>query len=276
MAYKTIVVHLNDERRTERLLRPALDLARRYNSHLIGVHVYPAVPMTPPVAIPYGAEVLGVALAAERKEAEQIKAVFERMTANQAFVAEWRSVKAPHSDLAAVVMKHGRSADLMVASQADLDWDLAPVLDFPERLAMESGRPVLVVPNAGTFDRVGSAAVVAWNGSRESARAAFDALPLLKDAGSVQILSVAEEASAANVADTTLAAGLGRHGIKGTAAELPPVGSIGEAILSHVAANKADLLVMGAYGHSRFREFVFGGTTRHIARNMSVPTLFSH
>lgn len=278
MTYKTILVHLNDKRRAEALLEPAAELASRYNAHLIGMHVYASVPASP-VAIPYGSKVLGSIAGAERKETEELAAVFSRMTAKKPFVAEWRAVKVPHVDLAAVVMDHGRAADLIIAGQTDPDWDLSPLMDFPERLALESGRPVLVVPYAGRYAGIGRNIVVAWKPSRESARAVFDALPMLAAAEKVHILEVKERGDAGTglAPDTTIAATLARHGIKpsvhtSVAADI----SIGDEILSRLADLDADLLVMGAYGHSRMRELVFGGATRHIARHMTVPTLLSH
>jgi len=280
MPYKTILVHLNNERRAEGLLECAMDIARRHNAHLIGFHVYPGVPSAPPIAMPYGAEVIGAALAGERREAENIEKVFKAMTAGQPVVAEWRSVKAPHADLARVVMEHGRCADLIVASQADPEWDLSVVLDFPERLALESGRPVLVVPYVGRYPSVGRNAMISWKATREAARAVFDALPLLEDSEKVTILEIEERGkSVANsfAPDTQIAAALARHGLKPTV-QRTVTGDIGIAdeILSRLADAGCDLLVMGAYGHSRFRELVFGGTTRQIARHMTVPVLFSH
>jgi nucleotide-binding universal stress UspA family protein len=278
MSYKTILVHLNDKRRAETVLGPAIHLAIGHNAHLIGLHVYASMP-APPIAMAYAAQVLGSVVSAEHKDAEQISAIFAQATANQPFVAEWRSLKVPHVDLAGVVMEHGRSADLIIAGQTDPDWDLSPLMDFPERLALESGRPVLVVPYAGRFGDIGRNVVIAWKAGRESARAVFDALPILKTAEKVHILEIRERAekAGASAPDTTIAASLGRHGIKpsvhtSVAADI----SVGDAILSRLCDLDADLLVMGAYGHSRMREMVFGGATRHIARHMTVPTLFSH
>jgi nucleotide-binding universal stress UspA family protein len=278
MPYKTILVHLNDKRRAEALLEPAVALAARNNAHLVGMHVHASVP-APPINMPYSGQVLGAMVATERKDTEEISAIFQRMTKGQPFVAEWRAIKVPHVDLAAVVMDHGRAADLIVAGQTDPDWDLSPILDFPERLALESGRPVLVIPYVGRYPKVGSNAVIAWKPGREASRAVFDALPLLEAAEKVQILEVrakGEEPSGL-APDTSIAAALGRHGIKPTvrstvAADI----SIGDEILSRLADMGADLLVMGAYGHSRMREMVFGGATRHITRHMTVPTLLSH
>jgi nucleotide-binding universal stress UspA family protein len=278
MSYKTILVHLNDKRRTKAVLGPAIELARRTEAHLVGLHVYAAVPAAP-VTVPYGAKVLGSLVAAERQETEAIAAAFAEATRNQPFVAEWRAVKVPHVDLAAVVMDHGRAADLIVAGQTDPDWDLSPLMDFPERLALESGRPVLVVPYVGTYPDMGRNVVVAWKPGREAARAVFDALPILEAAETVTILEIKHkgEATDALAPDTTIAAALGRHGIKPVVRSSVAVDiSVGDEILSRLADFGADLLVMGAYGHSRMRELVFGGATRHIARHMTVPTLFSH
>ncbi len=278
MTYKTILVHLNDKRRAEALLEPAIRLAIQHNAHLIGLHAYASMPASP-VAIPYAAKVLGGVAAGERRESEEIAATFARMTANQPFVAEWRVLKVPHVDLAAVVLDHGRAADLIVAGQTDPDWDLSPLMDFPERLALESGRPVLVVPYVGRYPDVGRNVVIAWKASRESARAVFDALPILTRAETVQILEIKDrrDDGTSLAPDTSIAAALGRHGIKPTvrtsmAADI----SVGDEILSRIADAGADLLVMGAYGHSRMRELVFGGATRHIARHMTAPTLLSH
>jgi nucleotide-binding universal stress UspA family protein len=278
MSYKTILVHLNDPRRAEALLQLAVGLATKHNAHLIGLNVSASVPAAP-VAVPYSAQVLGTIVASERTRTEELEGAFARLTANQPFVPEWRALKVPHVDLATVVMDHGRAADLIVAGQTDPDWDLSPLLDFPERLALESGRPVLVVPYVGSYPDAGRNVVVAWKAGREAARATFDALPLLRAAEAVQILEIKERGDnrPALASDTSIAASLARHGIK------PSVRSsvareigVGDEILSRLADMGADLLVMGAYGHSRMREMVFGGATRHIFRHMTVPTLFSH
>ena len=278
MPFKTILVHLNDKRRAEALLEPAVRLASRHNAHLIGMHAYSMIP-APPIPIPYGGKVLGSMVATERQETADIAATFARMTANQPFVAEWRAVKVPHVDLAPIVMDHGRAADLIIAGQTDPEWELSPLLDFPERLALESGRPVLVVPYIGRYPEIGRNVVVAWKPGREAARAAFDALPLLIGAEKVHILEVKERGDErpALAPDTSIAAALARHGIKPSVHTSAPTDiGVGDEILSRLADLGADLLVMGAYGHSRMRELVFGGATRSISRHMTVPTLFSH
>jgi nucleotide-binding universal stress UspA family protein len=274
MTYKTILVHLNDPRRAEALLEPAIRLATTHNAHLIGLHVYASVPAAP-VAIPYGAQVLGSIVAAEREQTEALAATFARMTANQPFVAEWRALKVPHVDLAPVVMDHGRAADLIIAAQTDPDWDLAPLLDFPERLALESGRPVLVVPYIGRYPQPGRNVVIAWKAGRECARAVLTRSLLRGAEPQIQNQERGDDRPAL-APDTSIAAALSRHGIKPTVrTSIAGDISVGDEILSRIADMGADLLVMGAYGHSRMRELVFGAS-RAISSATTVPVLFSH
>jgi nucleotide-binding universal stress UspA family protein len=272
MPYRTILVHVNDQRRAEALLEPAIELASKYNAHLIGINVYTSLPLP---QLQLGAR--GRPGGTEREVAE-LAATFARITDRQPFVAEWRAVKVDHADFAPVVVEHALVADLIVASQSDPDWPLSTLLDFPERLALECGRPVLVVPYVGRYPRVGRNVVIAWKPEREAARAVFDALPFLQGAEKVHILEVKDRGDAEElVSDIALAAALARHGIKPSvrtsiAADI----SVGDEILSRLADLEADLLIMGAYGHSRMREMIFGGVTRHLARHMTVPTLLSH
>jgi nucleotide-binding universal stress UspA family protein len=276
MPYKTILVYLNDQRRAKKMLEPGVFLARRYNAHLIGLHVYPGV-MSPPIPSPAGRYVAGRILKFEREESDAIAAVFTSMTTNQPFVSEWRTVVSPLFEISTVVMDHARCTDLIVTGQADPSWDFSLTMDFPERLALESGRPVLVVPNAGHHPELGRNVLIAWKPTREVARATFDALPLLKDAEQVQILEVKQSSDIPLAPGTSIAAALSHHGIRPILrSTVAPDTKVGDEILSRLAEERADLLVMGVYGHSRVREYVLGGATRHIARHMTVPTLWSH
>jgi nucleotide-binding universal stress UspA family protein len=276
MSYKTILVYLNDSRRAEAILEPAVYLAERNNAHLIGLHVFASVP-APPVPVPYGADIVKAVAAAQQKETEEIAATFARMTAGRQLVAEWRAAKGPRVDPTSAVLEHSRTADLVITGQTDPDWEVTPLTDIAEHLALSSGRPVLVIPYVGRYPTPGRNVVVSWKASRESARAVFDALPLLKQAEQVQILEVGEGGASGVSVDSTVAVTLARHGIK-PSVRTSVIGdiSVGDEILSRLTDMGADLLVMGAYGHSRMRELVLGGVTRHIARHMSVPTLFSH
>jgi nucleotide-binding universal stress UspA family protein len=277
MSFKTILVHLNRKSRSQSVLEPALGLARRASSHVIGIYVRPGIQTSLVADSLPTVHALEAEARAERQEEEEIAATFARMTVNGPYSAEWRAVEPSHSDLASVVLQHAYAAHLVVASQNDPDWDRSHALDFPERLVLESGRPVLVVPYVGSYPEIGNNVVIAWKPGREAARAVFDALPILETAKSVRILQIAERRDELAGAEPAIAGMLARHGLKpeirtSYAADI----GVGDELLSRLADLGADLLVMGAYGHSRLREYVFGGATRQIAQHMTVPTLFSH
>ena len=278
MTMKTILLHVNDERRVAGLVDVACAIARKFEAHLIGLYALPPVPT-------YGASTVGAGIiksgiATFRKEAERVHAAFEAACKGHPIVTEWRLVDPTNTGVAEIVAEHARAADLVIASQRDPEFYFSTLLDVPERLAIESGRPVLVVPRVGRYPTVGKRVTIAWNNRREAARAAFDALPLLKAADSVRIVWVnpqSESGRAGDLPTAEIAVALARHGVKCEAAStVAPDIDVGDALLSGLADDGTDLLVMGAYGHSRLREWVFGGATRHILGHMTVPVLLSH
>ena len=172
----------------------------------------------------------------------------------------------------------GATCDLAVVGQLnpDLDRARAETGSLPADLALTLGRPVLVVPYIGSYPSPGNTVMVAWNGTREAARAVHDALPLLKAARSVTIFCIdpdpQQSDSAAALVKHLLHAGIAartKHTLSGDMA-------VGDVMLSALADAGADLLVMGAYGHSRLRETVFGGVTATLLTSMTVPVLLSN
>ena len=143
---------------------------------------------------------------------------------------------------------------------------------------MAAGRPALVVPYIGAGKTIGARPMVAWDGGREAARAVNDAMPMLERAKSVVVLTVnPKKRDHGQEPGADIALHLARHGIKVEAQHLEVRDmSVADTILSRMADQGIDLLVMGAYGHSRIREWVMGGTTRQIFANMTVPVLMSH
>ena len=162
-----------------------------------------------------------------------------------------------------IVTRHARCADLVIASQAASDSNVWS-LDVPDRLAMESGRPVLIIPNGGSFQPVPNRVVVGWTARREATRAMFDAIPLLKCADKVTLLEVdPEPAQETMVYRAAACATLAHHGVICEAqAVVSSHGNAGDALLAYCDRTKADLLVMGCYGHSLLHEFVLGGASR--------------
>jgi nucleotide-binding universal stress UspA family protein len=149
--------------------------------------------------------------------------------------------------------------------------------DVPIRLTLETGRPVLLVPADPKMTTVGQRITVAWNHSRESARAAFDALPMLQLAASVQILGINPTADNASGPGEDLASALSRHGVNAhpTVANTAARGE-GEELIAALARHESDMLVMGCYGHSRLREMVLGGVTKYVLAHANIPVLLSH
>ncbi len=276
MSYKTILVHLNRASRAEAVLEPVVDMARKNEAHVIGVYLQPRIQAAIAVDTLGNTTMLLDEIKIEQGNAEAIAATFERLTRGQTFTAEWRNVPATMPDFAGNVIDQAMTADLVVASQHDPDWSQSGQLDFPERLILESGRPVLTIPYVGHYKTIGQTVVVAWKQGRESSRAVFNALPIMKHAKIVHILQIAEKRETLRPA-TELAAALARHDVKAELQMSQAIDqSIGNELLSRIADLGTDLLVMGAYGHSRMREYVFGGATRDVIKTMTVPTVFSH
>jgi nucleotide-binding universal stress UspA family protein len=281
MTYKTVLVHCNDKSRMERVLGPAVEVAAQFNAHLIGLSIVPPV-LVIPTGMPGTPDTVVVDehCRAYRRDVPDMKAAFEAACRGRSLVAEWLDIDAGSRSVADTALEHARAVDLIVASQAEPKWPGTAHLDIADRLAVGSGRPVLVIPNAGEPRSVFGKALVAWNGRREAARAAFDALPLLRRAREVKVVWVnpqKESDVAGDVPTADICTALARHGVKCEATEaVRPHASVGQTLLLQAKGQGADLLVMGCYGHSRFREFVLGGASEHVLRQMTVPALMSH
>jgi nucleotide-binding universal stress UspA family protein len=279
MSYKTILVHCNDKQRVSRTVGAAGELAERFQAHLVGLSVSPPV-LVVPTGMPGTPDtmVIDERCQAYRRDNPVMKTAFEAAVQRRNITSEWYEEDAGDPTVADVAVRYARTADLIVAAQRDPHWSWSIWLDVADRMVVGAGRPVLIVPNEGVHSGIGGRIAVAWNGRREATRAAFDALPLLQKAKEVKVLwidprSEGEDAGAL-AADLCLA--LDRHGISCEAAGVASDSNVGATLLSRAIEYRADLLVMGCYGHSRLSEFVFGGATRHILRHMTIPVLMSH
>jgi nucleotide-binding universal stress UspA family protein len=192
---------------------------------------------------------------------------------------EGRIVQVLDFDALDVFVQHARHSDLIIFGQQD-PIDFLPLgRDFATDVVMACGRPAIIIPFIGAPPVLGQRVLVAWDGGREAARAVNDALPILKRAHAVTVLSVNPEVTSDDKRDAgaDISLHLARHGVKVTAARtIARETPVGDVILADIADNSIDLLVMGAYGHSRLREWALGGVTRHILAHMTVPVLLSH
>jgi nucleotide-binding universal stress UspA family protein len=276
MGLKDLLVHVDNDAACSSRVDVAAALAAKHEAHLTGFHPmgWPRLPGYVEAELP--ASVLDEQRRQLEELARQAEARFHERARRRGIHGEWR---VDTGDVVGITKLHARYADLTVVGQG-IDLKGAPddVAFLPEELVLGVGRPVLVVPRYGTFDTVGERILVAWNGSREATRAVHDALPLLKVAKQVTVLSIDPEGDTGDrMPSADIALHLARHGIP--AERTSTLGldiGVGDLLLSRAFDLGADLIVMGAYGHSRVREIVLGGATRHVLQHMTVPVLMSH
>lgn len=279
--YRTIIAELQTMELAEKVLPVATRLTIAHDAHLIGLHVNSAPYVPPVLGYELPGDILEQMRERETRRGVAIRALFDDAIARENSIsAEWRAPDALTTDVSDTVLDQARRADLVVTGQVDEDHQKGADTELAGTLVLESGRPVLIVPYAGSVRSIGESVFVAWNGSREACRAVFDALPLMTKAKEVRLYGVDlldTRAETPTIHGADLAAALARHGIRAVVENASgSAGSVANELLSRVADRGSDLLVMGGYGRSRARERVFGGATRDILRSMTVPVLMSH
>ena len=278
MGYKTILVHCDAGKTSAVRIGVALDLAARFGAHVIGAYVRPRfeAPIFSDGSLAVDALYQNYERSVKADE-QAAEAQFKSGTAGKGATMEWRTADG-YADEALARLAHG--ADLVVLGQHDRDAStLGSLPDLPERLALASARPLLVVPYIGVSSAPGGKVLLCWNGRREAARAATGSLPLLEKADSVSVLTIGpanEDDERADALDEFMG-WLTRHGVKAKPLhDSADDSDIGDIILSRAADGSADLIVMGLYGHSRTREMVMGGASRTVLSSMTVPVLMAH
>jgi nucleotide-binding universal stress UspA family protein len=276
MSYKTILVHIDPGKRCSTRVDVAIRLAQQHDAHLVALHAI--APFEPPgyVMAEMGPTIIEAQRAVGANEFARSEAGFNKQVSAAGLRnVEWRSAI---DDLVDATTLHARYADLVVIGQTDADESSHVPADFPERVVLAAGRPVLILPSVGSFPTLGKRILIAWNPSREATRAVTDAIPLLQRAESVHVMAVNPKAGEhGNVPGADIGLYLARHGVRvdvktDHGAEI----DVGNELLSRAADLDADLIVMGGYGHSRLKEWVLGGATRTILESMTAPVLMSH
>lgn len=272
MSYKDILVIADDADTAAARLDVAATVATVHTAHLAALHAMekPYTPASIARAMPSSIHEWQESLIRER--AEKAKQAVDAAQRRNGIAYEWRPIR---GESVTAALLHSRYADLVITSQTATDDEVGDTV--AEELIMGAGRPVLVVPRYGTFPSVGQRVLIAWNRTRESTRAVHDALPILTRAKSVRIMEVNPPRDDPHVAGADIAVHLARHGVKvEVGATSADDINTGDVLLSRAADLGADLLVMGAYGHSRLREYAFGGMTLYVLRHMTIPVLMSH
>ena len=266
----------------------AFNLAVANGAHLASAYGLPEAQAAPAESIGFGLAppagmtglgeegVSGALRAAE--VAESVKQHFESRLRLHSIEGEWHLLA--DGDAAALI-ELAKSVDLTIAGQHPLNSQSDGALRFrPEDIVLATGRPVLVVPYAGTFETVGKRILIAWDGTREANRALNDALPLLTEAQAVTVIYVASRARELEQhrpALERMVSHLRRHGIAANLEDtLRGDIAVSDILLSRAADLAADLIVSGCYHHSQLREALFGGLSRELLERMTVPVLMSH
>ena len=279
MSYKTILVHVDQSPHAPARCRIAAQIALAENAHLVGVAMTGISRfLYQGGAIDLNRTIIAQQIDVLNAQAQQALAQFESIVQNLGVPSiEKRLVHDQAEDGLAL---HARYADLVIVSQSDPDFPVSSVIaDLPEYVVLNCARPVLIVPHAGQFAHPGKQPLIAWDGSLEATRAITNALPLLRRADKVTLALINPASQVEAHGDqpgADMALYLARHGIDVEVSVHQTRVDAGNALLSLAADLQSDLLVMGGYGHTRFRELIVGGVTKTVLETMTLPVLMSH
>jgi nucleotide-binding universal stress UspA family protein len=285
---KTILVPATGNQTDDAVFTSALTAARAFNAHLDFLHVRVDAGAVVAAMATDGSGAVTVSGLVERIEEEAIRRedaarqLFQRFCERERLAIEDTPLdkKSPTAqwlrqtgDEAYWVREFGRAADLLVVGHPAEDQSVS--IDTIEAALVGTGRPVLIVP-AAPLVSFPETMVIAWKAAPEAARAVSAAMPLLSKAKQILIVTVAEEEGLSDEEGARLMTALGWHGLNASTRHLRPDRLGAADTLLAAAAEQSALVVMGAYGHSRLREWVFGGFTEHVLRGAAVPVLMMH
>lgn len=277
-SYRDITLHLTIDPQNGARTALALGMAKRFAAQVTALYTLP------PPNVPY---YMGEYIPTELIQRQMDDAQRASAAARDAFLTAAAAANVPHrwrfSDLSPVeaLRVQARGSDLVIVGQPDPHPSDPASVPYgtdvlPQELALQAGRPVLAVPHAGPKAEIGRRILLAWNGKREAARAAHDAMPLLKSAESVTAVTVGAERKGRTPLSEIVDL-LRRHGVRIEGAVVEAGGvKVGQALLTEAKRRDCDMVVMGAFGHSRLREVVFGGVTELVLDAMTVPVLLSN
>jgi nucleotide-binding universal stress UspA family protein len=287
MAIRKLLLPLTGTAAGEAALSTALTIARMWNAHVTALHVRVDSRDVAPLAGEglSGAMIEEMMSATEKESSERahaVRAMFERFVAqHDVTVAEARhgalnatasfaSVTGREEDL---VAQQARLADLTVVPHPEAGEDVSSS-DALHAVLFDSGRPVLISPQA-TPPRIGSRVCVAWNGTAESAASVWAAIPWMQKAEAVRVLT-ADEYHRRGPGAADLLAYLALHGVTADIGTFRPLDrDVGAGLLKAAMDFEADLLCMGAYSHSRLRQLILGGVTRHVLEHATIPVMMT-
>jgi len=280
MPYKDLLVHIDGAGLNGNHIEAALQLAKKHDAHVTGLYVLNQPDVPGYVQAQISVDIIERQVMQAVEEADRLLADFEKQAASAGLHHDKILEEGLCDD---VLTARARCVDLLVVGQNNPDLSqYNGDGSLPDRLVLSIGRPVLIVPYVGRYPVIGENVFVAWDGSRQATRALNDALPILKLARKVTVLSINQplNGNGATMDETPgveICQHLARHGVKAQADHVISNDINGaDMLLSRAADSGADLIVMGAYGHARWREIVLGGFTQHMLAHMTVPVLMAN
>lgn len=274
-----IAIYLSNDNACSRRIDVGLQLAKTHGAEVVGI--YPANGVAghyyDESIIPQ--DVRNVLRDRRHEFRESVHQQFLERAEAAGVAAVWR---APAGQADEVLALHVRYCDLLVMSKAErVDSVAAIIPNLPESVIMAAGRPVLMIPNSGNIETIGQRILYCWDQRREAARAFTDAAPFLKGCKALTVLEVDRDEQAFRDFDlresdfSSFCTSLGYPQPKHLVKKNDGIG-VGNIILNTASDVGSDLIVMGAYGHSRMRQWVMGGASRSILTSMTVPVLLAH
>lgn len=278
MTPKTILVCLTTPDHAATLLKVAVPLARKHGAHLIGLHTVEALVVYPGIAMHIPEPAFSSFNESQKEEAQAIKTVFEKYTGAEDFISEYRLIRAESQSASERMVESARAADLVIMAHEDRNSDRYDQRHAQSQVIRESGRPVIVVPLDYDGPEIGQNILLGWSDTREAARAAHDMLGLANPGADLTVLRVGASArdafKDADAIDMTEM--FARHGLRPVLEHRDTMGDSIADVLNTVAFEKGvDLIVTGAFGHSKAYDFVIGATTYALLKDQKVPVLFS-
>lgn len=278
MSLRTILLCLTTPVHAETLMKLAVPLARKHNAHLVGLHTLEALNVYPGIAMHIPAPAFETFNKSQAKEAEAIKGVFDKYTKNEDFPNEWRLLQAESTSATDRMIESSRVADLVIMSHEDKEAERYDQLNARINVIRDSGRPVIVVPIGYEGPTVGENILLGWSNTREAARAAHDLLTLADEGSKVCVLHVgkSQQDELAESDTIELANMFARHGLKVSIEHRDgSAKNVAEMINKSAFEKGVDLIVVGAFGHSKAYDVVVGAATYALLSDAKLPVMFS-
>jgi nucleotide-binding universal stress UspA family protein len=259
-------------------MKVAVPLARKHNAHLIGLHTLEALAIYPGIAMHIPAPAFDSFNESQATESEAIKNIFEIHTKNEDFPSEWRLLKAKSTMATDRMVESARTVDVVIMPHEDNETERYDQRNARMTVIRDSGRPVIVVPLGYEGPTIGENILLGWSNTREAARASHDLLTVADEDATLCVLQVGvpQQAAFASSEAIELANMYARHGLKVSLEQRDGTTKSVAEIINQTAFEKgSDLIVVGAFGHSKVYDFVVGAATYDLLENAKCPVMFS-